>query len=103
MQQYKKKLSVHSLDLRSFLLGADGAFSVHGRVGVKDLLRQVNKGLVSVANCQALCLEQNAGLPIVRHTQWAVRPQKRLEQLPLTVIHPWLMPVKRLKTYEEEN
>lgn len=52
--------------------------------------------MVPVADCQALCLEQNAGLSIVRHAQWAIRPDQRLEQLPLTVIHPWLMQVKRL-------
>lgn len=52
--------------------------------------------MVPVADCQALGLEQNAGLAIVRHAQWAIRPHQRLEQLSLTVRHPWLMPVKRL-------
>ena len=83
-------------DLRRLFLGADGAFSVYGWVGVEDLLSQVNEGMVPVADCQALCFEQNAGLPIVRHAQRAIRPHQRLEQLPLTERHPWLMPVKRL-------
>lgn len=59
--------------------------------------------MIPVANCQPLGLEQNAGLPIVRHTQRTIRPHQRLEQLPLTVRHPWLMPVKRLQTCEERN
>lgn len=52
--------------------------------------------MVPVADCQALGLEQNAGLAVVRHAQWAIRLHQRLEQLSLTVRHPWLMPVKRL-------
>lgn len=52
--------------------------------------------MVPVADCQALCLEENAGLPIVRYAQWTIRPHQRLEQLPLIVRYPWLMPVKRL-------
>lgn len=56
--------------------------------------------MVSVADCQPLGLEQNAGLPIVRHTQRTVRPHQRLEQLSLTMRHPRLMPVERLQTCE---
>lgn len=59
--------------------------------------------MVPVTDCQALGLEQNAGLAVVRHAQWAVRPHQRLEQLSLTVRHPRLMPVKRLETYKERN
>lgn len=90
-------------DLRCFFLGADGTFSVHRWVGVKNPLGQIDECMVSVTDCQALCLEQDAGLPIVRHTQRAIRPHQRLEQLPLTVRHPWLMPVERLQIYEERN
>lgn len=90
-------------DLRGFLLSADGAFRVHGRVGVKDPLSQINKRMVPVADCESLCLKQNASLPVVRHTQRAIRPHQRLEQLPLTVRHPRMVPVKRLPTYEESN
>lgn len=96
-------LSTAWFDLRSLFLGADGAFSVHRWVGVKNPLGQINEGMVSVTDCQALCLEQDASLPIVRHTQRAIRPHQGLEQLPLTVRHPWLMPVKRLQTYEGRN
>lgn len=56
---------VHSYDLRGFLLGADGAFRVYGRVGVKHPLGQVDEGMVSVADGQALGLEEDAGLAIV--------------------------------------
>lgn len=56
--------------------------------------------MVPVADCQALCLEQNAGLAIVGDAQRAVGPHQRLEQLPLVVIHPQLVPVKRLRTQE---
>lgn len=88
-------------DSRRFLLGAHGAFGVHRRVGVKHPLSQIDEGVVPVADRQPLGLEQDAGLPVVRHAQRPVRPHQRLEELPLTVSHPRLMPLKGLQTCEE--
>lgn len=87
-------------DSRGFLLGADGALRVDGRAGVEHPLGQVDEGVVPVADCQPLCLEQNAGLAIVGDAQRAVGPHQRLEQLPLVVRQPRLVPVKRLRTQE---
>lgn len=98
-----KLYSIFWLDVRSFVLCADGALGVHGQGGVKDPLSQVNESVVPVADRQALCLEQNAGLPIVRHAQRAIRPHQGLKQLPFTVRHPGLMPVKGLQTDEEKR
>lgn len=84
------------MDLRGLLLGADGALCVHGRAGVEDPLGQVDEGVVPVADCQALCLEQNAGFAIVGDAEGAVGSHQRLKQLPLAVRHPWLVPVERL-------
>ena len=82
--------------LRGLLLGADGALGVHGGAGAEDLLGQVYEGVVPVANGQALGFEQNAGLPIVGHTEGPVGSHKRLQQLPLALGHPRLMQVKWL-------
>lgn len=53
--------------------------------------------MVPVADRQALGLEQNAGLAVIGDTQRAIGPHQRLEQLPLAVGHPRLVPVKRLR------
>lgn len=53
--------------------------------------------MVPVADRQALCLEQNAGLAIIGDTQRAIGPHQGLKQLPLAVGHPRLVPVKRLR------
>lgn len=92
---------VHGFNLRGFLLGADGAFRVYGRVGVKHPLGQVNEGMVSVADGQALGLEEDAGLAIVRDAQRAVRTHQRLKELPLAERHPRMVPVKRLLNTQE--
>lgn len=92
---------VRAFNLRGFLLGADGAFRVYGRVGVKHPLGQVNEGMVSVADGQALGLEEDAGLAIVRDAQRAVRTHQRLEELPLAERHPRMVPVKRLLNTQE--
>lgn len=84
-------------DLRSLLLGADGTLSVHRCVGTEDPLCQIDEGVVPIADSQALGLEQDAGLPIVGHTQRAIGPHQRLEQLPLIVGHPRLVPAKGLQ------
>lgn len=90
-------MSTRFRDLRGFLLGADGALGVDGRAGVKDPLGQVDEGVVPVADRQALSLEQNAGLAIIGDAQRAIGPHQRLQQLPLAVGHPRMVPVKRLR------
>lgn len=53
--------------------------------------------MVPVADGQALCLEQNAGLAIIGDAERAIGAHQRLQQLPLAVGHPRLVPVKRLR------
>lgn len=89
-------------DLRCFLFSADRTFSVHGCTGVEDPLRQVDEGVVLVADCQTLGLEQNADLSVIGHTQRAVGSHQGLEQLPLTVSHSRVVPVKGLQGNTEK-
>lgn len=60
------------LNLHGLLLSADGAFGVNRCIRVKHPLSQINESVVSVADGQALGLEEDADLAIVWDAEWAI-------------------------------
>lgn len=84
------------LNLHGLLLGADGAFGIDRRIGVEHPLGQIDKGVVPVADGQALGLEEDAGLAVVRDAERAIGSHQRLKQLPLAERHTGMVPIERL-------
>lgn len=84
------------LNSHGLLLGADGAFGVNRHIGVKYSLSQIDKGVVPVADGQALGLEEDAGLAAVGDAERAIGSHQRLEKLSLAERHTWMVPIKRL-------